>query len=95
MLVVSRGYVLFFRLFVSAQCCNKSNPNGCILNYALFCFIQLNGGDDCNGHGTHCGGTASGTSYGIAAGTQVRSVRVLSCFGSGSWTNVITGAYTS
>ncbi|XP_072042798.1 aqualysin-1-like [Amphiura filiformis] len=50
-----------------------------------------NGGEDCNGHGTHCGGTTSGTIYGVASGTQLRSVRVLSCFGSGSWTNVIAG----
>ncbi|XP_072041368.1 aqualysin-1-like [Amphiura filiformis] len=47
--------------------------------------------EDCNGHGTHCGGTTSGTTYGIAAGSMVKSVRVLSCFGSGSWTNVIAG----
>ncbi|XP_072041467.1 aqualysin-1-like [Amphiura filiformis] len=47
--------------------------------------------EDCNGHGTHCGGTTSGTTYGVAAGTMVKSVRVLSCFGSGSWTNVIAG----
>ncbi|XP_072041466.1 aqualysin-1-like [Amphiura filiformis] len=50
-----------------------------------------NNGEDCNGHGTHCGGTTSGTTYGIAAGSMVKSVRVLSCFGSGSWTNVIAG----
>ncbi|XP_072041366.1 extracellular serine proteinase-like [Amphiura filiformis] len=50
-----------------------------------------NGGEDCNGHGTHCGGTTSGTIYGVASGSMVKSVRVLSCFGSGSWTNVIAG----
>ncbi|XP_072041365.1 aqualysin-1-like [Amphiura filiformis] len=52
---------------------------------------KANGGEDCNGHGTHCGGTTSGMTYGVAAGSMVKSVRVLSCFGSGSWTNVIAG----
>ncbi|XP_072041369.1 aqualysin-1-like [Amphiura filiformis] len=50
-----------------------------------------NEGIDCNGHGTHCGGTSSGTTYGVAPGSNVFSVRVLSCFGVGSWTNVIAG----
>ncbi|XP_072041465.1 aqualysin-1-like [Amphiura filiformis] len=50
-----------------------------------------NGGEDCNGHGTHCGGTTSGYTYGIAQSSMVFSVRVLSCFGSGSWANVIAG----
>ncbi|XP_072033252.1 aqualysin-1-like [Amphiura filiformis] len=50
-----------------------------------------NGGEDCNGHGTHCGGTASGSTYGLAGGSMLKSVRVLSCQGSGSWTDVISG----
>ncbi|XP_072034529.1 aqualysin-1-like [Amphiura filiformis] len=50
-----------------------------------------NGGEDCNGHGTHCGGTASGTTYGLARSSALKSVRVLSCQGSGSWANVIAG----
>merc|ERR1712228_340293 len=37
------------------------------------------------GHGTHCAGTASGVSYGVAPGAAVRSVKVLSDQGSGSW----------
>ncbi|XP_072042780.1 extracellular serine proteinase-like [Amphiura filiformis] len=56
-----------------------------------FDYQPSNGGEDCNGHGTHCGGTTSGSTYGVSPGSQVRSVRILSCFGSGSWTNVIAG----
>jgi len=56
-----------------------------------FDYQDRNEGEDCNGHGTHCGGTTSGTTFGVAPGTEVKSVRVLSCFGSGSWSNVIAG----
>merc|ERR1719273_2796327 len=40
---------------------------------------------DRQGHGTHCAGTASGVSYGVAPSSNVRSVKVLSDQGSGSW----------
>merc|ERR1712060_486845 len=35
--------------------------------------------------GTHCAGTAGGTTYGVAPSAQVRSVKVLSDQGSGAW----------
>ncbi|XP_071494150.1 aqualysin-1-like [Diadema antillarum] len=43
------------------------------------------GGDgiDCNGHGTHCAGTAASTTYGVANEAQVRGIRTLNCAGSG------------
>ncbi|XP_072025591.1 aqualysin-1-like [Amphiura filiformis] len=51
------------------------------------------GGDgvDCNGHGTHCGGTVGSNTYGVAKNCQVLGVRVLSCFGSGSTSNIVEG----
>jgi len=51
-----------------------------------------NGGDDdCNGHGTHCAGTAGGTSYGVAKKATLVHVKVLGCAGSGSFAQVIEG----
>jgi len=46
---------------------------------------------DCNGHGTHCAGSAAGKTYGIATAAKIKSVRVLSCGGSGAWSDVIQG----
>jgi len=40
---------------------------------------------DRQGHGTHCAGTAAGVSFGVAPSAAVRSVKVLSDQGSGSW----------
>ncbi|KAL7548748.1 hypothetical protein ACHAWF_012012 [Thalassiosira exigua] len=48
-------------------------------------------GIDCNGHGSHCAGTALGNTYGVAPGAQLVGVRVLSCSGSESWSGVIAG----
>ena len=49
------------------------------------------GGVDCNGHGTHCSGTTSGATWGIAKNSAVYGVRVLSCLGSGSTAGVVEG----
>jgi len=40
---------------------------------------------DRQGHGTHCAGTAAGAQYGVATEASIRSVKVLSDRGSGSW----------
>ena len=46
---------------------------------------------DLNGHGTHCAGTAVGTTYGVARSANVIGVKVLSARGGGSISNVING----
>ena len=46
---------------------------------------------DCNGHGTHVGGTVGGKTYGIAKGVSIYGVKVLDCRGSGTWSGVISG----
>lgn len=48
-------------------------------------------GNDCNGHGTHVAGTAGGTTFGVAKGVRLHSVRVLDCAGSGTISGVIAG----
>jgi subtilisin family serine protease len=47
--------------------------------------------NDCNGHGTHVGGTIGGSTYGVAKGVQLVAVRVLDCNGSGSTSGVVAG----
>lgn len=47
-------------------------------------------GNDCNGHGTHVGGTVGGKTYGVAKKTYLRGVRVLDCGGSGSTSGIIS-----
>jgi subtilisin family serine protease len=48
-------------------------------------------GQDCHGHGTHVAGTAGGSTYGAAKGVALVSVRVLDCYGNGTWSGVIAG----
>ena len=38
-------------------------------------------GQDCNGHGTHVAGTIAGSTYGVAKGAKVISVRIFGCTG--------------
>merc|ERR1719251_394739 len=49
------------------------------------CNGDLSCAGDRQGHGTHCAGTAAGETYGVAPGAAVRSIKVLSDQGSGSW----------
>merc|ERR1719476_1118028 len=51
----------------------------------LECNGDVNCAADGQGHGTHCAGTAAGDTFGVAPGSAVRSVKVLSDQGSGSW----------
>jgi subtilisin family serine protease len=54
---------------------------------------KIDGGaaDDCNGHGTHVGGTIGGSTYGVAKQVSLVAVRVLDCNGSGATSGVIAG----
>ena len=49
------------------------------------------GTSDCTGHGTHVAGTIGGSTYGVAKGVTLYSVRVLDCTGWGSWSQIIAG----
>jgi subtilisin family serine protease len=49
------------------------------------------GGNDCNGHGTHVAGTVGGSTYGVAKGVSLHAVRVLDCNGDGTDATVIAG----
>jgi len=50
------------------------------------------GGDvDCNGHGTHVGGTMGGVNAGAAEDTKIIAVKVLGCLGSGQLSDVQAG----
>ncbi|KAJ1628994.1 peptidase S8/S53 domain-containing protein [Pavlovales sp. CCMP2436] len=46
---------------------------------------------DCDGHGTHCAGTALGSEYGVAGAATVHAVRVLDCDGTGRFGDFIAG----
>jgi len=48
-------------------------------------------GTDCNGHGSHCAGSAAGRYRGIAPGAEIGNIRVLACNGSGTNAAVING----
>ncbi len=49
------------------------------------------GTEDCHGHGTHVAGVAAASTYGVAKGATIHPVRVLSCYGQGSISDVIAG----
>jgi subtilisin family serine protease len=49
------------------------------------------GDEDCNGHGTHVGGTMGGKDAGVAEDTTIIAVKVLGCLGSGSLADVASG----
>lgn len=48
-------------------------------------------GVDCYGHGTHVAGIIGGSVYGVAKKVYLRSVKVLDCNGSGTFSQVIEG----
>lgn len=54
-------------------------------------FISGSANTDQNGHGTHCAGTAGGSTYGVAKKATLVAVKVLDANGSGSNSGVISG----
>ena len=50
-----------------------------------------NNGEDCNGHGTHCAGTAAGKTYGVAKAAEIYNLRALNCQGSGAVSGIVMG----
>lgn len=48
-------------------------------------------GQDINGHGTHCAGSAAGSVFGIAKGASIKAVKVMADDGSGSTSDIISG----
>jgi hypothetical protein len=46
---------------------------------------------DGNGHGTHCSSTAAGKDYGVAPGANIKGIKVLTKYGTGSYAGVIAG----
>jgi subtilisin family serine protease len=50
-----------------------------------------NGTEDCHGHGTHVAATVAGQSTGMAKDARLHAVRVISCAGTGSLSELIAG----
>jgi len=49
------------------------------------------GTNDCNGHGTHVAGIVGGSTYGVAKGVTLHSVRVLDCLAQGTISGIVAG----
>jgi len=54
-------------------------------------FTTYSPSNDCNGHGTHVGGTIGGATVGVARNIQLRGVKVLNCAGAGTTYTVAQG----
>lgn len=50
-----------------------------------------NQGTDCNGHGTHCAGTAAGSVHGVAKKANIYNLRALNCEGTGAVSGIVMG----
>jgi subtilisin family serine protease len=61
---------------------------------AVGAFTAFNDGygtSDCNGHGTHVAGIVGASTYGVAKGVTLYSVRVLDCNCVSSWSAILAG----
>lgn len=77
---------------------DAAHPDFASRNVVTESFIEGEGPEDANGHGTHCIGTACGPwesahgpGYGVAAEAEIFSGKVLGDDGSGSDTSVLSG----
>jgi subtilisin family serine protease len=62
------------------------------VNFGFNCAApDPNNTSDCNGHGTHTAGTATGTTYGVAKGALIVPVRVFGCGNSTATSTIIAG----
>lgn len=66
------------------------------VHYAGFDMVDeltgsTNRGEDCNGHGTHCAGTAAGKTFGVAKKANIYNLRALNCEGTGAVSGIVTG----
>jgi subtilisin family serine protease len=48
-------------------------------------------GNDCTGHGTHVAGILGGSTYGVAKGVKLHSVRVIDCYNQAFMSAVVAG----
>jgi len=69
---------------------NHNELNGYVKDNADFVSPSTNG-TDCNGHGTHCAGSAGGNWRGLSQSAEIGNVRVLGCGGSGTTAGVVQG----
>ncbi len=46
---------------------------------------------DCHGHGTHVAGTIGGKTFGVAKQVKLHAVKVLDCYGTGTYSGIIEG----
>lgn len=60
-------------------------------SYGFSSIDDGNGANDCHGHGTHVSGTVGGSTWGIAKNVNLVGVRVLSCSGEGTDSEVLAG----
>ena len=55
----------------------------------------LEGGEDCNGHGTHVAGIIGSITYGVAKDVSLKAIRVFDCDNAGTVPGVIAGLDTT
>jgi len=70
--------------------CRTGSEAGCSRSW-VHRGVITSGRASCSAHGTHCASTVGGARYGVAPGTTIVAVQVLSCSGSGSTAGVIEG----